>query len=198
MNGQTTPKAKQKDLEPILGTGTFMKDGPEVAPASGGHEAALLESLSEARKKVRHLTTEPQRLAVEIIAELDKLLGSQSLPKMDKLQYLNKRLREEPRLAQAVLARHLKPEHLASMDRQELIQTVEKLRNMDETEFHFKVWGQKKKATEVGDTISGSSSANTSQQLTGQGTATDQDGRKETGSGPTGAQLATAPSATSG
>jgi len=146
-------KSNQRELEPILGSGTQFKHPPEALPqslsASKLLEDQLLESLSKARatlNSTQHATLVPRDLLSSVLSALDKL-GYTGLPRMDVLQNLNK-CAQEHRFAEALLAGYLKPEQLAEMGRAQLLEEAKKLSNMEEPAFNSMVWAHA--APEVG------------------------------------------------
>ncbi|KAK3333630.1 P-loop containing nucleoside triphosphate hydrolase protein [Cercophora scortea] len=151
--------------EPILAPGTFFRrnessgttpqntsPGPSRRSPDDKHSELVLEALSgryENLVKADYKPRLPKEVLSEIILALDEQ-KSHGLPRMDKLQCLQKSIRENERLAKALLAGHIQPKELVSLDRTQIDEKSATYRAMAQGDFERTVL-----APDVGTTNSG-------------------------------------------
>lgn len=148
----------KKPLAPMLGKHTQYKETPvplpripPVAPPSpanlpplGENELqVLLGSLSTRTKHLLKTGHKPLLTPKQLVAAVNNAMESQKiegLPRMDKVQNLEKHVRENPRFADAVLSGHLKIRSTIDMDRSSLDRKSKDYTSMSEADFENAVW----------------------------------------------------------
>ncbi|KAK3692749.1 hypothetical protein B0T22DRAFT_503952, partial [Podospora appendiculata] len=130
-----TQELSPNRTEPILAPGTFFRrnessgttpqntsPGPSRRSPDDKHSELILEALSvhyESLSKANYKPLLPKEVISGIILALDEQ-KAHGLPRMDKLQYLQKSIRENERLAKALLAGHIQSKDLVSLDRTQI------------------------------------------------------------------------------